>query len=423
MQSSDGERLEGIAGEPWTTGIGAEFGQEFLEFLNDAAKSLPGIKAVDVMRLEQRGLLVAKGQKLFEELALEAGVDLRTRMPVSVSEGHMCVMVREGPSLEAQELESMVVEQGGMSFESFEGQLAATAQAIVSGGTSAPANGDAHADLLRRLEKDYGIVFPRSYDDELELGGAYAPQTALAHTQAPQIALGQNDARCFEIERDLEIIDPCKLLTVDDVGARVLMQVEMVLENLRRQLWSEQQLWAQQSRKRVFEVWKTEGSHARALVDANYEKLRMLKWRRRKKRKPGTTAQEALEPEFCQMECSSPMRELGHKQQESTLIWEDKKAAILIAENECSSAGRSQHIDVRFKFVAQAEVKGAVRVRYTPTDLNLADLLTKALPAITFERLTRLCVANKRGDYFVKERDETVLHVQDEKSWMVTALW
>ena len=82
----------------------------------------------------------------------------------------------------------------------------------------------------------------------------------------------------------------------------------------------------------------------------------------------------------------------GHKQQESTFIWEDNKAAILIAENECSSAGRSQHIDVRFKFVAQAEVEGAVRVRYTPTDLNLADLLTKALPADTFERLRRLCV-------------------------------
>jgi len=173
----------------------------------------------------------------------------------------------------------------------------------------------------------------------------------------------------------------------------------------------------------VFEVWKTEGSHARALVDANYEKLRMLKWRRRKKRKPGTTAQEDLEPEFCQMECSSPMRELGHKQQESTLIWEDNKAAILITENECSSAGKSKHLDVRFKFVAQAVVEGAVRVRYTPTDLNLADLLTKALPAVTFERLRRLCVENKRGEYFVKESAETVLHVQDEQSWMVTTLW
>ena len=72
------------------------------------------------------------------------------------------------------------------------------------------------------------------------------------------------------------------------------------------------------------------------------------------------------------------------------------------------------------KFVAQAVVEGAVRVWYTPTDLNLADILTKTLPAVTFERL---CVENKRGEYFVKERDEKVLHVQDERSWMVTALW
>jgi hypothetical protein len=131
----------------------------------------------------------------------------------------------------------------------------------------------------------------------------------------------------------------------------------------------------------------------------------------------------ALCSEVCEVKyLRALMRELGHKQQESTLIWEDNKAAILIAENECSSAGRSKHIDVRFKFVAQAVVEGAVRVRYTPTDLNLADLLTKALPAITFERLRRLCVANK-GDYFDTESDETVLHVQDEKSWMVTTLW
>ena len=84
----------------------------------------------------------------------------------------------------------------------------------------------------------------------------------------------------------------------------------------------------------------------------------------------------------------SLMRELGHRQVESTLlIWEDNKAAILIAENECSSAGRSKHIDVRYKFVAQAVTEGSVRVRYTPTDMNLADVMTKALPPVTFDGL------------------------------------
>ena len=80
------------------------------------------------------------------------------------------------------------------------------------------------------------------------------------------------------------------------------------------------------------------------------------------------------------------MRELGHRQVESTL-WEDNKAAILMAENECSPAGRSKHIDVRYKFVVQAVTEGSVRVRYTPTDMNLADVMTKALPPVTFDGL------------------------------------
>ena len=48
-------------------------------FLDGAAKSMPGNKAVDVERLKERGNLIAKGQKLFEDLALEAGVSLGTR--------------------------------------------------------------------------------------------------------------------------------------------------------------------------------------------------------------------------------------------------------------------------------------------------------------------------------------------------------
>jgi hypothetical protein len=91
----------------------------------------------------------------------------------------------------------------------------------------------------------------------------------------------------------------------------------------------------------------------------------------------------ALCSEVCEAKyLRSLMRELGHRQVESTLTWEDNKAAILIAENECSSAGRSKHIDVRYKFVAQAVTEGSVRVRYTHTDMNLADVLTKALPAV-----------------------------------------
>ena len=104
-------------------------------------------------------------------------------------------------------------------------------------------------------------------------------------------------------------------------------------------------------------------------------------------------------------------------------LWEDNKAAILIAENECSSAGRSKHIDERYKFVAQVVTEGSVKVRYTPTDMSLADVLTKTVPAATFERLLKLCLESNRGEYYVKVADEKVNFVSDEKAWMVTDMW
>ena len=89
------------------------------------------------------------------------------------------------------------------------------------------------------------------------------------------------------------------------------------------------------------------------------------------------------------------MGELGREQVEPTLIWEDNKAAILIAESECSSAGRSKHIDLRMKFVAQAISEQIVRIRYTPTDFNLADVMTKALAGVKFQRMIEMALGDK----------------------------
>ena len=104
----------------------------------------------------------------------------------------------------------------------------------------------------------------------------------------------------------------------------------------------------------------------------------------------------ALCSEVCEvMYLRNLMRELGFMQEESTLIWEDNRAAIALAENEVSSAGRSKHIDLRFRFVAEAVKDGIVRVRYTPTDTNHADLFTKSLTTATFERLLKMAVGLK----------------------------
>ena len=65
-----------------------------------------------------------------------------------------------------------------------------------------------------------------------------------------------------------------------------------------------------------------------------------------------------------------------------------------------------KHLDIRFKFVAQTIVDNIVLFRYTPTETNLTDILTKALPRTTFERLRQrlLCRDIQLGNYHVSKK-------------------
>jgi hypothetical protein len=94
-----------------------------------------------------------------------------------------------------------------------------------------------------------------------------------------------------------------------------------------------------------------------------------------------------------------------------------------MAENECSSVGRSKHIDIRYKFVTQTITENMVRVCYTPTETNLADILTKALPRATFERL--LCQGNKLRNYYIDAtvEHERVMCMYDSNTWMTTSVY
>ena len=103
------------------------------------------------------------------------------------------------------------------------------------------------------------------------------------------------------------------------------------------------------------------------------------------------------------------LQELGFPQSEPTLIWEDNKACILLAEQETSSAGRCKHIDIKFRFVAEALKDRIVRVRYTPSDMNLADLLTKALTPATFHKLVTMSHDRKGIAHYVDQTDINVV--------------
>jgi hypothetical protein len=67
----------------------------------------------------------------------------------------------------------------------------------------------------------------------------------------------------------------------------------------------------------------------------------------------------------------------------------DNKAAIFMAENSADTA-RTKHIDVSYHFVRDQVARGAIRVVYCNTDENAADMFTKALSEIKFDKFKRM---------------------------------
>jgi hypothetical protein len=120
------------------------------------------------------------------------------------------------------------------------------------------------------------------------------------------------------------------------------------------------------------------------------------------------------------------LNELGYRQEEPKLSWEDNKAAIIVAEGETSSAGRSKHIDVRFKHVAQSIREGVARVRYVSTKWNYADLMTKPLARMEFKRLRDLCLrpeSGVTGHPSMEQGDDSMVDEEAnfffEESWLI----
>uniref|UniRef100_A0AAV1UES1 Polyprotein n=1 Tax=Peronospora matthiolae TaxID=2874970 RepID=A0AAV1UES1_9STRA len=67
----------------------------------------------------------------------------------------------------------------------------------------------------------------------------------------------------------------------------------------------------------------------------------------------------------------------------------DNQAAIRQIEGEASST-KSNHVDVRVKYLCDNARRGIVVPQYVPSDLMLADVLTKALDAVKTVKLRSL---------------------------------
>ncbi len=68
------------------------------------------------------------------------------------------------------------------------------------------------------------------------------------------------------------------------------------------------------------------------------------------------------------------------------VIKDDSQAAIAMAQNLVHHA-QSKHIDVQYQFVREELEKKSIEVQFCPTNDMTADLLTKPLPRVHFQKL------------------------------------
>jgi len=82
------------------------------------------------------------------------------------------------------------------------------------------------------------------------------------------------------------------------------------------------------------------------------------------------------------------LKELREKDQRATTIFEDNQASIKISENPVHHP-RTKHISTKYHFTREMIKNGQVQLQFCPTEMMIADVLTKPLARDRFQRLTK----------------------------------
>jgi len=75
----------------------------------------------------------------------------------------------------------------------------------------------------------------------------------------------------------------------------------------------------------------------------------------------------------------------------------DNQSAIALSRNPVFH-DRSKHIDVRYHFIRECVDEGGIVLSYTETEQQLADVLTKALGRVHFQKLRDMIGIQVPGD-------------------------
>jgi hypothetical protein len=75
----------------------------------------------------------------------------------------------------------------------------------------------------------------------------------------------------------------------------------------------------------------------------------------------------------------------------NNILYLDNKSAMLLETNgQALSSNRIRHIEIRYYYVANQVAKGDLRVVWCPTDVMIADFLTKPLQGKAFVKFCNL---------------------------------
>ena len=89
------------------------------------------------------------------------------------------------------------------------------------------------------------------------------------------------------------------------------------------------------------------------------------------------------------------LNELGLPQSQPTTVFEDNQPCIAVVEDGAKPFAANKHRDMRIKKLKELQSKGVITVRYCRTSAMMADIFTKNVNSVTFDKMAEYITGRK----------------------------